>query len=116
MQLKFYAKCGEKNHPPPVVHWPGLKKSGQMYQYVGRKFDTTTRIHRALPDPVAVDSASVDGRRLAEICRRDYDLWPADKATAEFCGRPFVELSRGDDGEWRPKPAAPVKAPGKAEV
>lgn len=108
MKLSFRAK------PGAVVNWPGLKSTGTVNQYVGRKFEPETRVNRAVKDAVVVDRDTREGQRLATICRRDYDLWPADRSTAEFCGRPFVELTQGDDGEWRPRqgdaPVQPVPA------
>lgn len=103
MKLRFRAKCGENGHPPPVVNWPGAKNVGQLYQYVGRRFDLESRVHRAVADPVEVDSETRNGKRLAKLCRRDGSLWPADAETAKFCGVPFVELSQDSNGEWVPK-------------
>ncbi len=117
MILRFYAKCGEKGHPPPVVQWPGMKATGQLYQYVGRKYDPESRVHRAESSPVVVDTEDANperrknAQRIAKICARDYSLWPADAVTAAYCGKPFVELEQGEDGEWRQKAkAAPVKS------
>lgn len=110
MQLSFRAKPGN------VCHWPGLKANGQLCRYVGRDFVAgdadkgVAAAHPAAADPIVVDSESEDGRRLAKLCRRDDALWPADAATAAFCGKKFVNLIRDDAGEWVPGASAAAVA------
>lgn len=98
MQLKFLARSNL------LVTMPGERRIvGQPPEYVGRRcvdgqFPATT-------DGFACDSQSEAGIRLAKLARRDAALWPADRATADHCGVPFVEITL-KDGEWTPKPSA----------
>lgn len=102
MKLSFYAKPGH------VVHWPGMKTTGQVYAYVGRDFvpgdkdKGTAAQHPASKDPVCVESESFEGQRFAKLCRRDDAMWPADKETATHCNRDLVPVELVD-GEWIPK-------------
>lgn len=100
MQLKFYAREDQ------LVRMPGVGRGapGQPVPYVGRAFDAKTRGYPATEEPYAVDADSDSGRRLAELCRRDQSLWPADKETAEACGVEFVVVAF-DGGVWARKAA-----------
>lgn len=101
-KLSFHAR------PGLVCHWPGPKAAGQVSHYIGR----TTRVidgvivHEPNAEPVVVDANTPEGRRAAELCRRDGALWPADEATARHCGQPYTELERDDVGEWVPRRTA----------
>lgn len=100
MQLKFFAR-GDL-----LVTVPGFSPVvGQAPAYVGREFKRIdgVAVHPATRDPFTVDSDTPEGRRLVKLAKRDASLWPADKATAEHCGLPFVALAF-DDGEWIPEP------------
>jgi hypothetical protein len=98
VQLKFNAREDQ------LVREPGIGRGspGAPASYVGRTFDAKTRGYPAIEDAVEVDSDSDRGRRLAELCRRDGSLWPANRETAEFCGVEFVEVAF-KDGVWSRK-------------
>ena len=101
--LLFHPKRGS------LPKWPN--KGQGSYPYVGREFDAATRQNRATKEPasvLAIDARTGkptdEAKRLGnDLCRRDGDLLPADKATAEFVGVPFVELEQDSDGEWGPR-------------
>lgn len=116
MQLRFVPAPGKGENPPPLVAWPGLKKTGQLYQYVGRKFDPKTRVHRSTGEPVVVDSEKVEYaviQRMRKACRQG-DLLAFDRDTAAFCSAKFVEVEKGSDNEWRPKGVDAVAPPPSA--
>lgn len=101
MILKFCAK-GDL-----LVTVPGTTTfAGQVARYVNRRWDEAKGGFPAQTEPFAVDSDSKDGRRLAKICRRDGDLLPYDKETADFLGLKFAPLKL-TDGVWE---LAPVNA------
>jgi len=108
MILSFHPKRGA------MPKWPG--KGPGSYPYVGRSFDVDTRANRANKSPASLPAHGADGRltddarRLVELCARDGDLLPADKATAEFCGVAFVALEQDADGEWAPAKSADARA------
>lgn len=108
MQLSFYARAGH------VVQWPGVKRAGSLPDYVGRtnvEIKGSGWAHPATDEAVKVDSESQAGRRFAKLVRRDESLWPADKATADACQVPFVELELVG-GEFAPKTHAKVAKKG----
>ncbi len=127
LELKFYARGSGLVYDPTRP-----RRQGQMPGYVGRKFDPKTRQWRATDEPhcIKLDMQTQDGQRSAQriahrLVRRDSSLWPADEATAKYCGVPFpdLELKRG---EWvessKPgkddraaAPAAKAKAKAKAK-
>ena len=45
----------------------------------------------AVKEPTVCEHDSRIGKRLIKQCRKEYALWPADKETAQMCGRPFVK-------------------------
>jgi hypothetical protein len=100
VQLSFLAREDQ------LVRVPGIGRGavGQPVPYVGRVFDAKTRGYPATEEPYVVDADSDSGRRLAELCRRDQSLWPANKETAEACGVEFVAVSF-DAGVWARKAA-----------
>lgn len=108
-----------------VCYMPGPKTRGAAPPYVGRKTVQPSKPgepvrHVARMEPAEVDPNHPEDAtrkravRLMKLCR-DGALWPADKATADACGVPFVAVEH--DGEnWvraTPKPAA--KAAKKAD-
>jgi len=99
MKLRFHPR------DDLLVRVPGfVPRVGQPDQYVGRRFDAEKHGHPASPTAYEVDADSDAGRRLAKLCRRDNALWPADKATADFCGVTFVPVEF-QDGVFVPKSA-----------
>lgn len=103
MKLSFYPKRGTS------PQWPG-KGTGDI-SHAGRVIVDGVAV--AHDQPVTCESHDGRGQMTREahvfafeLCKRDGDLHPADKATADFCGVPFVEMEKGDDGEWAPKAAA----------
>ncbi|MCZ2439652.1 MAG: hypothetical protein LC119_05690 [Burkholderiales bacterium] len=104
MKLSVYAREGH------CAHWPGIKHAGQQHDYIGRVCDEQRR-HRALEAPTVLDLADPMAQRLLEHLR-DGAVWPADKATADLAGVPYVALSRDpESGEWAPTKTAESKAP-----
>lgn len=104
MLLRFYARAGFIEPDPrfPRVH-------GQPARRIGRDVSG-----RAQSEPAEFDAETPEGRRVAFVVTRELDakrraevapLIPADRATAEFCGLPFVPVEQGPDGEWIPKQA-----------
>lgn len=93
--LKFYAR------DPHVVHHPGLKATGQLAQYIGRRFNFETRQHEAVPEGECLAEGTPDALRACKAVLRDGALWPADEATAAACGVPFVRVELVD-GSFRP--------------
>lgn len=92
MRLRFLAKEDRLVPVPGVTPY-----AGQLMPYVGRRFDAENRAYPATDEPFECDSESPVGRRLAfEITRRDGDLWPADEATAQFCGVSFARTQFKD--------------------
>jgi hypothetical protein len=117
MQLRFYARGDD------LVRHPGVAPAfGQPARYIGREFvtgvaerdgsgKTRTKVPSSNPatkEGSAFDSESADGQAAARHCRKGA-LLPADKATAEFCGVPFIAVEFSD-GVWIEKPAAALKA------
>jgi hypothetical protein len=107
--LRFHARPGH------CVRYPERRAAGQLYNFIGRKYDATTRDNAATDEPFEIDEAHADddtrkaARHLMTKCR-DGDLLPADEATARACGVAFEPLAKVADG-WAPKPAAsPAKA------
>jgi hypothetical protein len=112
MLLKFYARedllVNDPNSPA---------RDGDSVARVGRKFKRAKRgqdgavvepaSYEASKDPHEVDSDSHAGRRLAKLCRRDRSLWPADKATADFCDVAFVATVFKDGAHVAAPPAPP---------
>lgn len=105
MKLSFYAR------PGCVVYPPGQRRPGVVNHYVGRKFDTESRAHKALGDAAEFDSETPAGQEMIRRVRREHSLWAADAATASACGVPFVPVELAD-GEWQPKasPSKPAKS------
>ena len=103
MKLRFYAR-DDQLEPYPFLA-PSI---GQPRRYVGRKFLPAVinkgevvepANNPAVKDAAEFDSNSQEGKRLAEVVRRDHSLWAADEGTAAFCGVPFVRV-RFDEGVW----------------
>jgi hypothetical protein len=106
MKLKFRAK------PGMCTPWPNSHFAGQPRRFVGREFiagDEFKRVpasYKASEDPAEIESGSADADHLIRKCRKG-ELWAADVATAAECGIAFVELAKGEEGEWFQK-AAPA--------
>ena len=103
MKLKFYAR------DDLLVTVPGSRPvRGQAPEYVGRKFVPGTAesgaSHPATVEGFECEAGGEIAARLVQLTRRDAALWPADKATADACGVPFVEVTV-KDGVAAPKPA-----------
>jgi len=126
MQLSFYA------HSDVLVAVPGQTRpigtgpemvSGAPARYVAREFVPPKNLRRTREGlkvdepakyicsskPFVCESSSPAGERMIRHmtrprCRRtgQYPLWPADKATADFLGIPFVEVGVVN-GETVPK-------------
>lgn len=118
--LRFHARPGH------VCAWPGQRHSGQIRRYIGRdhkverneKGEVSLIGHPAQKEPVEIDPASEDGRRVLRLMRIESDkpLIPADRETAKACGVPFVEVE-WIDGEFHPKAqaaAVPAESPAKS--
>jgi hypothetical protein len=109
MLLKFHAKPGQS------CAWPNSYFPGQARRFVGRKFipgdsPQAPSRYEATAEPAELSSDAPQAAHLIRKCQKG-EIWPADKATAEACGVEFVELARGEDGEWfaaSKKPAAPA--------
>lgn len=113
MKLSFYPKSGTS------PQWPG--KGQGDYAHAGRTFDAETRANVPHAEPFTVESHDARGNMTreahvfaVELCKRDGDVHPADKATADFCGVPFVEMAQDEDGEWIPR-TTPHKASSSAK-
>lgn len=106
MKLSFFAK-GDA-----LVTVPGQAHSrGQHLRRVGRTW-TNEAIPPATKEPFTIDSDSEGGARLAKLIGRDQSLYAADKATADFCQVPFVDVEFINNKSWAPKAAPkPVEAP-----
>ena len=114
MKLSFYPRGAY------VVRIPGaMQLVGEPANYLGRSKrrieDANGKKAWAYPADgraFSCDSESQAGQRLKKLLLRDESLWPADKATADYCGVPFVEVEL-TDGEWIPKPAPSKTKPSK---
>lgn len=104
MILRFYARAGFSEPDP---RFP--RASGQPVRRIARGLDG-----KASAEPAEFDSESAEGRRVQFVMSRELDfarraevapLIPADRATAQACGLPFVPVEQGPDGEWLPKQA-----------
>ena len=108
MQLRFVPKRGAS------PKWPG--RGTGSYPFAGRTFDAETRVNKADVEPFAVAVPSLEANRFRELCVRDGDVFPADEATAAFCGVPFVRVERVDDSGWMPAAATePPRRPARKE-
>jgi len=110
--LKFHAKPGLS------TPWPNSHVGGQARRLVGRTFvapkDGVPASYPASNEPDQLNDDDEDARHLVRKCSRG-ELWPADKYTADVCGVAFVELAKGADGEWFPKPSKPASASASKE-
>jgi hypothetical protein len=104
MLLRFYARAG---FVEPDPRFP--RGHGQPWRRIGR--DLTGK---ATAEPAEFAADSSEGRRVLKTMTRESDaerravvapLIPADAATAQACGLPFVPVEQGPDGEWQPKQA-----------
>jgi hypothetical protein len=101
MKLKFRAR------PAMSCAWPNSHFAGQPRRFVGRDFvagDEAKKLpasYRASAEPSEVDAADAAAEHLTRKCRKG-ELWAADVETAAACGVEFVDLAKGDDGEWFP--------------
>jgi hypothetical protein len=121
MKLKFLARRGPDG-VPRFVNVPGPLVQGQPMLRVGRSWSPATgpgspSENRATKEPFEISSTDQAAPHLARQCQKG-GLWAADKATAEFCGVEFVNVTQDADGEWiaddRPvKPAAEKASPKK---
>jgi hypothetical protein len=141
MQLSFYAR-GDVLVAVPGQTRPvgtGIEMvSGPPVRYVARDWVAPVNYRRtregikvdepakyvASAEPFRCDSDSYVGQRMVRHmsrprCRRtgDYPLWPADKATADFLGLPFVEVEiRDGDAVPVTKTSRTHKAPSAGKV
>ena len=117
--LKFLAKPGH------VVHRPGLKVTGQVAQYVGRRFirlddeegkkTGKAGTHAALKEPAVFADESPEAADLIRYAQKG-GLWPADEATAAAIGVPFTKLQFDEaQAEWVPAPAIEAPKPKSKE-
>jgi hypothetical protein len=95
-----------------VAHPSAPRVVGQHPRYVGRAPlvdpQTGAATWPATSQPFNCDASSDVGKRLVKVCRRGA-LWPANEATAQACGVPFVQVAHFD-GEWiEPLPELPPK-------
>ena len=120
MKLRFYAK------DDLLVTEPGSPMmTGQPVRYVGRDFvpgtaatpSGTPAVAAAFPassEPFECDSDTKRGQDLIRLMRIDttrhgeQPLWPADQATADACGVPFVAVTVKDGVAVPASSAAPV--------
>lgn len=91
--LKFHAT------PGGLTPWPNSAVGNQVRRYVGRVYDAEKRAYPAAAEPSEVQDNDEDAVHLLRKCTRG-ELWPADEHTASAAGVKFVELERGDEGEW----------------
>jgi len=110
MILRFYAAPGH------LCNYPGPKRIGQLYHYVGRTARPQPKgvVHEANPEPAELDTDNDEQRRYADRFAkfvRQGGLFAADSATAKHCGVRFVPLARdAKSGEWGPAPRKPQSA------
>ncbi len=104
--LKFYAREGLARLPgvPPII--------GVAARYLGREFVPASKdsppSYPAIREGFSCEPGSLLADVAAKHCRKGA-FWPADRATAEACGVPFVEVEFAD-GEFVAKKRASVKA------
>lgn len=103
MIFKFYARTREDGVPLIVKHPEEVPFVGQLPSYVGRESLPGGKFPES-KKPFACESGTRTGERLRIVCGRG-ELWPADAATAEACGVPFVPL-KFNSGVWQPAKAA----------
>ncbi len=85
--IKFYAKENQ------MVKIPGAQaRPGQPDMYVGRDFDAANRGYKINDTGYTVDENSDAGQRLIRLTRIDDCLIPADKYTADLCGKEYVPV------------------------
>jgi hypothetical protein len=116
MKLRFLAREDQLAREPG--HRPAI---GQAARYIGRTFVASKKERRdgvdvvvepatnpATKDGSEYESDHFDSKDLDHLLRlaRKGSIWPADKATAEFCG---VDLASVEfkDGAWVRKSSAP---------
>jgi hypothetical protein len=115
MKLRFFAK------DDAMVPVPGVPRvAGQPKQYVGRRLvraEGKPPSYPATEEAFEIDSDTDDGRQLVRRVRTETErhdaqpLWPADKATAEACGVPFVAVTVKDGIAIPAGNPAPQRAP-----
>jgi hypothetical protein len=130
MRISVYAR-GDIAVPFPGQTRPFAFRGGQYMtggpaKYIGREYVPPVNLRKqggkhvvdepakyvATAEPFECDSDSYLGKRILrhmtrKRCRRtgEYPFWPADKATAQFFGIPFVSVEV-IDGEAVPKKKA----------
>lgn len=119
MGLKFLPRAG---HMVPFAAGNGF---GQLPRFAGRTFKASNirgvaGVFAADSEPVEVDPDGADAAHFKRhVTQSDPGMWPADEATAAYCGVEFVPVALdGASGEWLPakKPAAKSERQPKAEV
>lgn len=105
--LRFYARRGKL-----VKAQPGRPvQEGVRAQYAGRVWSDEHHGYIATDRELVCDWDSETGREIVRLFKqtpKDPPLWPANEATAEMVGQPFVPLEF-QDGEWAPAPAPKPK-------
>lgn len=76
---------------------------GQAARRIGRRLDSATGAYVAVASPYECEEGSREAARAGKFLRSG-DVWPADEATAQACGVPFVAVELRD-GVF--EPAAP---------
>lgn len=117
MKLKLLARKGN------LCPWPQGHTPGSPRRYIGRAFvagdgKTFAASHPALKEPEEIDSdllSPVEIEYLQKKARGAAEIWPADKATAEFLGVEFAKVSQDPDGEWIAEASAPKRSSAAAE-
>ena len=108
-KLRFYARGSA------MVCVPDERRIvGNRAEYVGREFVSTDGGHAYPARNAAFECSGAQAARLAKITARDAALWPADEATAQACGVPFVDVE-WRSGEWLPRQASSKSASSKRE-
>lgn len=92
--LKFYSKGNL------LVRVPGFRPVvGQAPKYVCRHLSNMS--YPANQDAFVCEKDTDIGRRLVNLVKTEYSLYPADQETAKACGVKFVEVHLVD-GEYVP--------------
>jgi len=108
MRLKFVPAAGL------CVPYPGRGPGDNHFAGRALKVEGGVISHPTTEEPIDVESGTPEAERFIQFVRRDGDVHPFDEATAKACGVPFVPVSRGDDGEWRPGAPKTIRESRKA--
>lgn len=93
MKLRFLPR----GDAMPLVPYAPMRV-GQSARRIGRKFNPKTRQFDLPGRPYECEAGSKEAARCVKLFRRDGDLLPADKATADYLGVEFEKSTSNEKG------------------